>query len=301
MRREYDKYHLISVFCAVVDHGSLSKAASHLGLSAPTVSKTLVQLEKVLGQVLLNRTTRALSLTEAGRLVYQSGQKILSAFTDLEDQVAEVGSLDRGKLRITFPETIGKTVFSKICNDFQKEYPDFSLELIFTPFLMDMIEDDIDIAFRVSESLPDSQFFSLPLLNIYPVFVASPEYLAKNGCPHSIGELSQHNMLLTRLNGLEDGWLIDGKYYQFKGNLISNETYHTRSAALNGNGIAILPSYFCKKDIQRGRLIELLPELERKDKTVGALYKVKRKGSKKIDIFLSFVESKLQESDVTMC
>ncbi|QFT54817.1 LysR family transcriptional regulator [Microbulbifer sp. THAF38] len=300
MRREYDKYHLISVFCAVVDHGSLSKAGSHLGLSTPTVSKTLAQLEQVLGQVLLTRTTRAVSITDAGRLVYQQGQQILNAFTELEDRVAELGTLDRGKLRITFPETLGENVFSQICNDFQKAYPDYSLELIFTPHLLDMIEDDIDIAVRVWATMPDSQFYGLPLFNISPIFVASPEYLDKNGYPASIEALSQQNILLARLNGLKDGWIFDGKYYHFKGNLISNKTSHTRAAAINGNGIAILPSYFCRQAIQSGELIELFPEIKREDNMVGALYKVKRKNSKKIDVFLSYLEARLRESDF-MC
>ncbi|WP_444914085.1 LysR family transcriptional regulator [Microbulbifer sp. TRSA007] len=300
MRREYDKYHLINVFCSVVDHGSLSKAAKHLGLSTPTVSKTLAQLEQALGQVLLNRTTRAIAVTDAGRITYQKGQKIISSFTELEDQIAEAATLTRGKLKLTFPETLGLKVFSHICNDFQKAIPDFSLELIFSPYHLDLIEDDIDIAFRVWETLPDCQFYAQPLFSIRPIFIAAPTYLEEHGCPKSIAELSQHNIMLTRLDGLEDGWSIDGKFYQFNGNLISNKTFHTRAAALNGNGIAKLPSYFCQRDIKKGRLVEVLPDLERKDKTVGAIYKVKRKDSKKIDVFLNFAQERLQEYDFSL-
>ncbi|USD19626.1 LysR family transcriptional regulator [Microbulbifer variabilis] len=297
MRREYDKYHLISVFCAVVDHGSLSKAGSHLGLSAPTVSKTLAQLEQVLGQVLLIRTTRSVSVTDAGRLVYQQGQQIINAFTDLEDRVAEIGALDRGKLRLTFPETLGENVFSQICIDFQEAFPDFNLELIFTPHHLDMVEDDIDIAIRVWSAIPDSQFYALPLFHIHPIFVASPEYLKKKGHPDSIEELGKHNILLARLNGLKDGWLFNGKFYQFKGNLVSNKTTHIRAAAINGNGIAILPSYFCQPAIKCGQLIEIFPDLKQEVQVVGALYKVRRNSSKKIDLFLSFLERRLRKSD----
>lgn len=295
MRREYDKYHLLNVFCAVIDNNSFSKAAVQLNMSASGVSKAVSQLEENYGQVLINRTTRAMAMTDAGNLVYNQGYSIINAFRAIEDSVSEVGDLGKGKLRITFPNTLGRMVFSQICIDFQKAYPGFSLELIFTATHLDLIEDDIDIAFRSWNTLKNSQFYALELLELSLIFVASPAYIALHGKPESLDQLCSHNMLLTRNRRLEDSWELDTKHYRFKGNLICNNRFHVREAVLAGNGIAMQPSYFCQRDLNAGTMVELLPDLERPKYHLGALYKAKRETSKKVDVFLEFVQLKIAE------
>ncbi|MBQ4844611.1 LysR family transcriptional regulator [Pseudoalteromonas sp. MMG005] len=294
MRREWDKHHLLNVFCQVIEKGSFSKAARHLDLPNSSVSKAVSQLESHLGKTLLLRTTRALSTTDEGKLVYKRAQALLEGFRSLEEELEELSSAPKGKLRVTFPNTLGRMLFSQICNDFLKSYPDFELELIFTASHLDLIEENIDIAFRTWHTLPDSPFYCVSLLKVKLLFVASPEYLTRCGTPNSLDCLAQHNVLLTRHSVLENAWVQDnGPQYTFTGNLIANNRFHIREAVLAGIGIGMLPSYFCQKDIASGGFVELLPELTREQKTLGALYRVKRESSKKLDTFLRFVEQRL--------
>lgn len=299
MRREWDRYHLLNVFYQVVEKGAFSKAAEQLNLPNSSVSKAVSQLESQLGKTLLLRTTRSQSLTDEGNLVYQRAKILLEGFRALEDDLEELSSAPRGKLRITFPNTLGRMLFSQICNDFLKEHPEFELELIFTAANLDLIEENIDIAFRTWDKLPDSQYYMLNLLKIKLLFVASPEYLTQHSTPNSLQDLSGHNVLLTRHSVLENTWSDDnGAIHTFNGNLISNNRFHIREAVLSGIGVGMLPSYFCQKDLANGDFIELLPTLAREQKTLGALYRVKRESSKKLDIFLSFVEQKLKSLEI---
>ncbi|RJE71037.1 LysR family transcriptional regulator [Pseudoalteromonas sp. MSK9-3] len=299
MRREWDKHHLLNVFYQVVEKGSFSKAADHLNLPNSSVSKAVSQLENHLGKTLLLRTTRALSMTDEGEIVYKRAQGLLEGFRALEEELEELDSTPKGKLRITFPNTLGRMLFSQICNDFLKAYPDFELELIFTASLLDLIDENIDVAFRTWFTLPDSPFYSLSLLKVKLLFVASPDYLARFGTPKSLECLTKHNVLVTRHSTLENAWAQDdGTHHTFSGNLIANNRFHIREAVLAGIGIGMLPSYFCQKDINRGAFVELLPELNRGHKTLGAIYRMKRDSSKKLDTFLSFVEQRLAESEI---
>ncbi|TMO67542.1 LysR family transcriptional regulator [Pseudoalteromonas aurantia] len=294
MRREWDKYHLLNVFYQVVEKGSFSKAAVHLNLPNSSVSKAVSQLESHLGKTLLLRTTRALSVTDEGAIVYKRAQALLEGFRSLEEELEELDSTPKGKLRITFPNTLGRMLFSQICNDFLKAYPDFELELIFTASNLDLIEENIDIAFRTWKTLPNSSLYSMSLLKIKLLFVASPDYLARCGTPVSLECLAHHNVLVTRHSTLENAWSQDdGTQHTFSGNLIANNRFHIREAVLAGVGVGMLPSYFCQKDINSGGFVELLPELKRGQKTLGAIYRIKRDSSKKLDTFLSFVEQRL--------
>jgi DNA-binding transcriptional LysR family regulator len=299
MRREWDKHHLLNVYYHVVEKHSFSKAADYLNLPNSSVSKAISQLERYLGKTLLLRTTRALSMTDEGKIVYQRAQTLLEGFKALEEELEELDSSPKGKLRITFPNTLGRMLFSQICNDFLKAYPDFKLELIFTASNLDLIEENIDIAFRTWKTLPNSTFYSVNLLKVKLLFVASPDYLANYGTPKSLACLTNHNVLVTQLSTLENEWVQDnGMHYTFNGNLIANNRFHIREAVLAGIGIGILPSYFCQKDINRGDFIEILPELSREHKTLGAIYRIKRNSSKKLNTFLSFVEARLAQLEL---
>ena len=203
--------------------------------------------------------------------------------------------LIQASFKITFPNTVGRMIFSKICTEFQKQYPHFQLELIFTANYLDLIEDDIDIAFRSWDVLPNSQLYAIELLKTSPIFVASKQYITEHGQPNSLEELQQHNVLLTQHDKLEDSWITNNKHYRFKGNLICNNRFHIREDVLAGNGIAMLPSYFCQRDLNAGTMIEVLSNLERNQKHVGAVYKVKRQSSRKIDVFLTYVQDKINE------
>ena len=296
MRREWDKHYLYSVFCHVVELGSFSKAAERLEVANSSISKAITKLEQHLDKKLLYRTTRSLSPTDEGQLVYQRAKELIDGFKSIEHELEKISDCTKGTLRITFPNTVGRMIFSEICNAFLLENPNFELELIFTSDFMDMIEDDIDIAFRTWHTLPDSQFYVTELLEIKLLFVAAPSYLEKFKTPTTVAELEAHNILLTRHSHLENAWLDeDGKRFSLGGNLIANSRFHIREAALSGIGIGMLPSYFCEQDLSSGRLIELLPDIPRQHKTLGALYKSKRASSKKIDLFLSFVERNLAQ------
>jgi DNA-binding transcriptional LysR family regulator len=295
MRRKTDKYHLLKIFCLVVDHQSFAKAAAYLQKPSSSVSKAVSQLEADLGQSLLYRTTRAMTLTDAGKLYYKKGKKLLQEWRELDTQITELNHSPKGLLRITSPVILGQHLFGKIVCEFMVAYPQIEVELILSNKVLDMIEDDIDIAFRTWSTFDDSPLYKLDLMKMSLNLIASPEYLNTWGVPLSINELHKHKLVVFKSGeDQRNHWQFLDKRILLKSTFQSNNSFMLLEAALSGVGIANVYSFFSDAHVNTGKLVKILTDFPQATYHVSALYRQPRHTSRKIDYFLDFVKSKMQ-------
>ncbi|WP_020593698.1 LysR family transcriptional regulator [Kiloniella laminariae] len=299
MRRYSDKFHLMSVFVRVVESGAFNKAADSLGLKASSVSKAISQLEKDLGVSLLYRTTRQLSLTDAGKFYYQDCNDILTRVTSLEGTISVMQQEPVGNLRITAPTAFGQYYLGPQLPLFLARYPEVSVELDLTEELRDITRDGYDLAIRSSDGLPDSSLYALKLVSQQRYLVASPAYLERKGSPTSPRDLQQHDTLIYSAMKQPNQWSFTRASLSYRirlsPRLETNSYYILRDAARAGQGIANLNDYMVAEDIKNGALVPLLPQYPQIARDRYAVYHQKRELVPKLHAFLSFLNETLEE------
>ena len=298
MRRSTDKYHLLKTFCLVVDYQSFAKAAIDLQKPSSSVSKAVAKLEADLGQSLLHRTTRAMTLTDAGKLYYKQGKKLLQQWQELESQVTELNHTPTGLLRITCPVVIGQHLLGKIVCAFMLAYPQIEIELILSNKVLDMIEDDVDIAFRTWSSLQDSPLYKIDLMSMSLNLVASPKYLETWGRPSSLDDLRNHQLIVFKsAQKHRNHWRIADKKILLKSAFRTNNSFMLLEAALTGVGIANVYSFFSDPHLKTGTLVKILTQHPQDAYHVSVFYRQPRQTSRKLDCFLTFVEQYMQSQN----
>ena len=253
----------MKVFLAVVDGGTLSAAAQALRVTPSAVSKQLVKLEQGLGVRLLERTTRSLRVTSAGVTYRAHAQKVISA---IEEAEAEVQSAERaltGALRVSAPTLLGQEVIAPIAARFLRAHPAVTLVLELTDRLVDLVSEPVDLAIRVASRLPESGLSARRIGALRWLFVAGPAYLAQRGAPRRPDDLAQH-ACLDLLHGSDRGrWRMSyaGREVEVdvSGPLVSSSLVAIHRCAVDGLGIAQLPSYLVRGDLEAGRLVQVLP------------------------------------------
>lgn len=259
---------------AVVDHGGFSPAARALGRSKALVSKHVSELEDHLGVRLLNRTTRQLSVTEAGRIYYRSAVDILKRVADLETAIHDHHRGLRGLLRIAGPRTLGDTLISEVTMAFLKEHPELSAELVLDDRFVDVVEDGFDVAIRISE-LPDSSLIVRRLGPFRLLVCARPDVIEGRRL-HRPADLSAHPCLVDRNTRWRQNWpfIVDGERITVpvSGPLVANSPHAVRAGALAGLGFAQLPHPLVADDIAAGRLVALFEDQEITSYAIHAVY-----------------------------
>ncbi|WP_415919451.1 LysR family transcriptional regulator [Tateyamaria sp. SN6-1] len=254
----------LRLFKSIVQFGSLASAARDLGLSSTTVSEKLAALERDMGTVLLNRTTRSLSLTEAGQTLLEGLEPLLEEADSLAAQIKLGSDALAGTIRVSAPNDLGRTRVSDIIKSFVTQNPAVSVELLLSDGYVDIVGDGFDIALRFG-ALPDGTLRTRKLGTAPRIVCASPDYIARHGTPSSPEDLQDHQCLLMRFGKMLDRqWhfgegdtatsvMVDGK-------LISNDGHLVRQWCLDGLGIALKSKYDVADDIKAGRLIPLLQD-----------------------------------------
>ena len=204
-----DRLTSMSVFVMVVDQGNFSAAAEHLQLSRATVSKHVAALENCLGGRLLNRTTRRISLTEAGKAYYQRCKQILEDVAEAECVVTGFSSEPRGLLRINAPMSFGTKQFADIVATFCQVHPDIDVELSLNDRIVDVIEEGYDLSIRITQ-LKDSSLIARKLAPCHRVLCASPDYLKIHGRPAEPDDLDQHTCLHYAYFEGGKNWILNG-------------------------------------------------------------------------------------------
>jgi DNA-binding transcriptional LysR family regulator len=259
-------------FARIVDAKSLSRAAAELGVPRATVGRRLARLEERLGARLLHRTTRRQSLTEAGEVFYRHARIVLDAVGNAEASVRRVDDAVRGDLRISVPPIPTHGFYATLC-DFATRYPEVRLHVHFSTRHVDLQRDGYDIALRAGEI--ETGLIARTLARMVLIAVASPVYLEKHGSPRHVRDLKGHRCLLGFARGElpQTHWpLKKGGKLQIEGNLVSNEITLLAEAAVQGLGIALLPTFLVVPLIERGELVHVLPGVIEAPASVAVVY-----------------------------
>jgi DNA-binding transcriptional LysR family regulator len=282
------------VFARVVQAGSFTTAAAKLGMAKSTVSRKVSELEERLKSRLLQRTTRKLSLTEAGRTYYDYCARIAAEIEDAERAVSRLQETPRGLLRVTAP--VNAEFLGPIVADFLKRYPEIRLELLCTTRAVDLVEESFDVAIRAG-ALADSTLIARTLGNAPWHLVATTGYLKKHGRPRSPEDLKKHDCLLfgggrnpVELR-LENGD-VSVQLALFARMIVSDMAI-LQAVANAGLGIAILPAMRSVQELSTGRLKRVLPEWNPPSTPVHVVYPSSRHLSPIVKTFLDHLQERM--------
>jgi DNA-binding transcriptional LysR family regulator len=273
------------VFDQVVRHSSFARAADELALTPSGVSKIVSRLESRLGARLLQRTTRRLTLSEAGVLFHARAVRILAELKEAEADVATAAARPRGTLKISAPVAFGRLYLAPLLERWLREFPDLSIDLTLTDQFVDLIEHGIDLALRIG-ALPDSNLVGRRLCTNRRILVASPQYLGRRGHPKSVADLKNHECLLfTALNKMKEWRLVGPNGLErtvANGRLCSNNAEVLIQAARDGHGIARGATFVVAPALLAGDLVRVLAPYEFEPTAVYAVYPSGRQLSKKV-------------------
>ncbi|MDX1508831.1 MAG: LysR family transcriptional regulator [Woeseiaceae bacterium] len=286
----------VYVFKKVAATLSFSKAARQIGVSRSTVSKQISRLEQNLGVILLNRTTRHVNLTEAGRTFDAQTAEVDTAIEHAANLVRGSDLSPNGTVSFTLPSGLGAALMPAFTAEFRRRWPELHLDIHFDDGVRDLISGNLDLAIRISNRLDDSSLISRRLGTTRKVFAASPRYLKRYGTPESLQDLSNHNCLgLGKDTVPTEGWKV-----QQNGNAVS---LATNSLSANNNlaiilaacldaGIAYLPEVCISGELARKQL-QVIPECEDpQEYGIYALYP-HRNAAAKVKVLVDFIEDSL--------
>ena len=287
------------LFVMVVEAGSFTKVAEQLNLTNSVVSKRIARLEKELNTQLLYRTTRKLSLTDAGTTFYGKARLAKLAVQEAEDAITGYGEDIRGTIKLTMPVVSARLVLSSALANFCHDYPNVNVELTIKNKFVDIIEQGYDLAIRTAH-LEDSSLIARRLIDSDWVVCASPEYLKNNGTPETPQALTEHSCLIYRYEGTgSEQWVFkdDNNDYvvQVKGRFRSNNLDSLRKAALAHFGIAYLPKALVHEDLMANNLVSLLTKQSGKDLGIYAVYPRTRQPDKKIKLLIDYFRDAFQK------
>ncbi|ANG62878.1 LysR family transcriptional regulator [Marinobacterium aestuarii] len=278
----------VSEFVAVAEAESFTAAAKRLGISTAQVSRQVSALEARLSTKLFYRTTRKVSVTEAGQIYYQHCRQVLDGLEEAERTITNLQLAPRGKLRITAPVTYGEKTIAPLVNDFVLRYPELEVQLRLTNQTLDLVAEGYDLAVRLGK-LEDSSMMAKRLSSRTQFVCASQDYLSTYGVPHSLSELEQHNCLQGNL----DYWRFQeqgkARNVRVKGNISCDSGWVLLDAALKGIGIVQLPDYYVRPALDSGQLLPLLQHYQEADEGIWAIYPHNRHLSPKVRMLLDFI------------
>lgn len=248
----------MNLLIEAVDGGSFSAAGRKLGLAPSSVARSIGALEDDLGVRLLNRSTRSLSLTEAGRLFHERARRILAEVDEAKLSVTQLEADPRGTLRLNAPAAFGRAHIAPMLPDFLSTYPNVKIDLSMTDAFIDPVEEGVDLVIRIGE-LNDSSLMARKLAPNRRVICASPDYFARHGRPVAPDDIRHHNCLIYKRTNDRAIWHLrdqDGITHDVPvtGNFQTNNTEALRNVLFGALGVAILPTWFIGHDVREGRL-----------------------------------------------
>ena len=280
-----------AVFTRVVESGSFSAAAKDLTLGQPAISKMMLALENHLGVRLLNRSTRRLTVTEAGQALYERAIEVLSIVEEAEVAARGINSGLQGVLRVSVPVTFGRLHVVPRLAQFLDAHPNLRVELIMDDRNVDLLAEKIDIALRAG-ALSDSSLMAKRIASTERVVVASPAYLARHGVPQTPAELLQHNVIIYEQNNLTTNWLFKQATQEtsvkVQGQLHVTSAEGLREAVLAGLGLAIVSRWMMSQELLDNKVVTVLDDWQLPGVTLWAVHASGRMVSTKITTFLTW-------------
>jgi DNA-binding transcriptional LysR family regulator len=276
--REREVVSGMAVFVAVVESGSLAAAARLTGLSPSAVSKHVARLERAFGARLLRRTTRRMTVTDAGQTFFDRARTILEDLRGVEQEMASKNDEPRGLVRASASLLLGQTRVVPILLAFLKKTPAISLDLDLTDRVVDMVGDRIDVAVRITSEPPPS-FIARRVGSMRRVLCASPSYLRTQRAPKTPRDLAEHACLLLAGPNASETWQFGTgaaggprESVRVKARLRVTNTLSLHEAARAGLGIADLPRYLVEEDLRSRRLVSVLEPFETEERGVFVVY-----------------------------
>lgn len=297
-------YDLDSVFAFVraVAAGSFSAAARDLGVTPSAISKQVGKLEDRLGVILINRTSRKLTLTDAGSEFYQRCARSLADIEEAQEAVSHFTDAVRGPLRVNVPQGFGRLYVAPLLPEFLLRYPDVQIELLFGQLSKHVFDERIDVLIGSADP-PVSSMIVRPLMNIDRVACAAPSYIARHGRPESIKDLADHNCLvITSTDSADHDWVFrtaaGRERVRVAGNFKTNNHEALHLAVLQGVGIAHVPTYIVGPALASGELVAIFEDVASPvdralNDTMNAYYPQAKNRLLKVKTFVDFLVEKL--------
>jgi len=283
------------LFARIVQYGSLTGAAQNSGLSRSAVSKQLTALEEKIGVRLLQRSTRNIKLTEAGKLILSEATRVLEAFENIETLSEELQGQVRGHLKVSCSIGIGRVHLVPLLKKYQVLYPNVHVQLILEDRFADLIDEQIDVSIR-SGDLPNSSLIAVRLGEMTWTVCASPEYLSRNGTPKLPKDLLQHNCLYySNSQSSFNTWLFRGpngeESISINGSFSINDSTALVLAAEEGQGILWIDKNSLGNAFEKGRLVQILEDYSLgSGYPIYALYPARKHLSLKTRTFIDFLK-----------
>ncbi len=287
-----DKLNNMQVFCRIVELGTFAAVAREMDLSAMMISKYIAQLEESLGVALLNRTTRKISLTEAGEIYYHRSKQLLDDFSELDESTSQLGRNVKGTLKISASIDFGGLYMVPAIDAYQQLYPEVKIMMILNNSYVNLSEGSIDLAILVTDTL-DLGVVARKIAETRLCTYASPDYIRQYGEPRSIEDLKHHHCLYNTDTPHKDYWIfkVDDDEVKVKTTwtFASNNGRALCQGAALGMGITQAPELSVATYLAQGKLVEILPEYRIPSLNVYATYLPRRFMPAKMTTFVDFL------------
>lgn len=282
----------IAIFVRVVEAGGFTAASERLAMSQSVISRSVTALETRLGVRLLQRTTRRISLTEAGAELYRRAVRGLADLEEAELEVTRFQTEPRGLLRVTAPTSFTLTYLAPLLAAFLARYPAVRVDLQLNDQQVDIVAEGFDLAIRIA-TLDDSQLVAQRLAPVRSVVCASPDYLARRGAPETPQDLLQHDCIVYTYGRNPGKWRFQGDEGELlvpvNGPVQTNNGLVEKQLVLDGAGIALLPTFYVAPDLRSGALVTVLDRYPPAELAVYAVYPERRGLGAKVRAYVDYL------------
>lgn len=295
-----DRLKAIEIFTEVARGRSFTAAASRLGMAKGNVTKHVKWLEELLGAQLLSRTTKSVSLTEAGLSLLEGGQTLLSSFDEVQTAVRGAMTDSKGLIRIGTPPSFGAVHLVPLVTAFSALHPEIQFVVHLDDGRADIAGEGLDVSLRIAPSLKDTSLIALKLGSVPQLLVAAPSYLSARGKPQTPDDLANHDCLVHALKSPTNFWtFVDSggsakgkRSVRVSGSMRANFGEPLRHAAILGQGISMHPNYMVAQDIKENRLKIVLPAFKPMGLEIYAMYPSRRNMPGRVRLFLEFLKER---------
>lgn len=292
-----DRFHLISVFVAVVDTQGFAGAARKLSISPPAVTRAVNELEAHLGLRLLTRTTRTVRVTDAGARYAQDCRRILAELAEADESVSGQHGAPRGRITVTAPVLFGGMVVTPIVASYLQRYPEVTASCLFLDRVVNLVDEGVDVAIRIG-ALPDSSMQAIRVGQVRQLVCASPAYLQAHGVPRTPQDLQQHTIVSASSLTPSSEWRMvqsgEPHTVRLQPRLTTTTNDSAVAAVVGGIGITRLLSYQVEEHLRAGRLETVLTEYEPAPLPVHVVHREGRHAPQRVRAFIDLAVDRLR-------
>jgi len=286
----------IKTIIAVVETGSFTAAGDRLGLSKALVSKYVGVVEQELGVRLFNRSTRKISITEAGQSYYASMVPVIESYNEMLDNLSGQGATVNGKLRVSAPVSFGETNLAPLLPELMNRFPNLSIELVLSDKTIDLLEEGVDLAIRIG-SVSDSNLIARQITSYPLILCASTDYIEHAGAPSNVADLERHATIIDSNFKIGKHWPIvspagEALTATVSSRIAVNNPRAVKEVVLAGGGIGLIPEIVVKDDIAAGKLVQVMAEYKTFEFGLFAIYPHRKFVAQKVKSFVDFLFEK---------